>query len=182
MVFLMFQVTFTTLTCVLILCHSTNQHVRLICQCHVLSRYFVILFSSFTFLSSIFTTWSRINSLSDGCQQRWQSTLFISDKIYKSVYPSCQVLAYVQALFLSFSLSHLISGVSHLSLSCVSALCLLSLFSLLSSAVSQMCLSDVSVMSQQCLSCVFTVFVLSSVSLLSLSCLSAVSQLSLSCL
>ena len=118
----MFQVTFTTLTCVLFLCHSTNQHVRLICQCHVLSRYFVILFSSFTFLSSIFTTWSRINSLSDGCQQRWKSTLFISDKIYKSVYPSCQVPAYVQALFLSFSLSILLSGVYHLSLSYVSAM------------------------------------------------------------
>ena len=37
-----------------------------------------------------------------------------------------------------------------MSLSCVSALCLLSLFSLLSSAVSQMCLSDVSAMSQLC--------------------------------
>ena len=146
MVFLMFQVTFTTLTCVLILCHSTNQHVRLICQCHVLSRYFVILFSSFTFLSSIFTTWSRINSLSDGCQQRWESTLFISDKIYKSVYPSFQVPVYVQALFLSISLSLLISGVSYLSLSCVSALCLLSL----SSAVSQLCLRCVSAMSKLC--------------------------------
>ena len=110
------------------------------------SGYFVILFSSFTFLSSIFTTWSRINSLSDGCQQRWQSTLFISDKIYKSVYPSFQVPVYVQALFLSISLSLLISGVSYLSLSCVSALCLLSL----SSAVSQLCLRCVSAMSKLC--------------------------------